>query len=105
MMRVFLHEGAIRDVREIVEWQSEDSAKAADRFFAEFHAVAGFVAAHAHAGHPCGRFRRWNFKRLPFHLLYMAFAEKDELWIMVVRHDRRHPSYGMKRRLPDFRAP
>ena len=101
MMRVFLHEGAIRDVREIVDGLSEDSAKAVERFHEEFQAAAEFVARHPEAGHPCGRFRRWNLKRFPCHLLYEPFAKSDELWIMVVRHDRRHPSYGVKRHLPD----
>ena len=99
MMRVLLHEEAIRDVREIVEQLSEDSAKAVEQFYDEFEAAAKLVSQRPGAGHPCGGFRRWNFKRFPFHLLYEAFPAKGELWIMVVRHDRRHPSYGTKRRL------
>jgi len=101
-MRVLLHEGAIQDVRDIVEQLSEDSGKAVDRFYDEFGAAAEFVARHPDAGHPCGSFRRWNFKKFPFHLLYEAVPESGELWIMVVRHDRRHPSYGVTRRLPEL---
>ena len=99
MMRVLLHEGAIRDVRGIVEQLSEDSARAVDRFYEEFEAAADFVSRHPEVGHPCGSFRRWNFKRFPYHLLYEAFPATGEIWIMVIRHDRRHPSYGMKRGL------
>jgi plasmid stabilization system protein ParE len=101
MMRVLLHEKAIRDLREIVEQLSEDSAKAVEQFYSEFDSAADFVARHPEVGHPCRRFRRWNFKRFPFHLLYEALSGRGEIWIMVVRHDRRHPSYGMKRRIPD----
>ncbi|MCW1925857.1 type II toxin-antitoxin system RelE/ParE family toxin [Luteolibacter arcticus] len=98
---MLLHEGAIRDIRDIVEQLSEDSAKAVEQFYHQLDAAAEFVVRHPEVGHPSGRFRRWNFKKFPYHLLYEVFSGSGELWIMVVRHDRRRPSYGMKRRPPD----
>ena len=99
MMRVLLHEGAIRDIRDIAAQLSEDSTKALEQFYDQLDAAAEFVVRYPDVGHPCGIFRRWNFKRLPYHLLYEAHPDRGELWIMVVHHERRHPSYGMKRRL------
>ncbi len=99
-MRISLHELAIDDLREIEAWLSEDSASAPAKFFDEFRTAAAFIATHPQAGHPCGKFRRWNLKRFPFHLLYLVPGDDDQLWIMVVRHNRRHPSHGMKRRPP-----
>ena len=40
-------------------------------------------------GHPCGKFRRY-----PVHFLYL-------MRVMVIRHDARHPSYGVRRRIPE----
>lgn len=34
-------------------------------------------------------------KRFPYHLLYEV--NDDTIFMVVFRHDRRHPSYGTKR--------
>jgi plasmid stabilization system protein ParE len=100
-MRVLLHDQALRDVRGILEWLDKDSSRASEGFLEEFTKSAGFIAAHPDAGHPSGKFRRWNSKRFPFHFLYLAPDDRDEIWIMVVRHDSRHPSYGVSCCLPE----
>ena len=47
--------------------------------------------------HPAGRgFRRANLPRFPYHVLYEIHAES--LRIMHVRHNKRHPDYGMERK-------
>ncbi len=100
-MRRFLHELAVGDVREIAGWLERESPQAARGFAAEFKAAVDFVAKHPLAGHPCGKFRRWNLRRYPVHFLYLQSDEKNEIWVMVVRHDARHPSYGLLRRPPE----
>lgn len=100
-MREFLHELAINDVREIVDWLEVESEIVSKGFVREFRTAVAFVAKHPLAGHPCGGFRRWNLHRYPFHFLYLVSEERDELWIMVVRHDARHPSHGLQRRIPE----
>lgn len=93
------HPLVAEDVSEAVKSYRNRSAKAAEAFLNEFYALCDRIEKSGGGGHPCGRFRRRNFRRFPFHLLY---AERgDEIWIMVVRHDSRHPSYGMSRRIPD----
>jgi hypothetical protein len=41
-------------------------------------------------------FRRASFLRFPRHLLYEIDGET--LRVMLVRHNKRHPDYGMDRR-------
>ncbi|MCW1886167.1 type II toxin-antitoxin system RelE/ParE family toxin [Luteolibacter flavescens] len=103
MIQVRLHEGAIRDLREILDQLSNDSERAVEQFYVELDAAAEFITRHPGAGHPCRRFRRWNFRKFPYHLIYIAPDGRGETWIMAVRHDRRHPGYGMRRRVPDPR--
>ena len=40
--------------------------------------------------------RRVNLERFPFHFLFRIVGET--VWVLVVRHHRRHPSFGMSRR-------
>jgi plasmid stabilization system protein ParE len=41
-------------------------------------------------------FRRLNLRRFPYHVLYEA---KDEtIRVMIIRHNKRHPQFGMDRR-------
>ena len=39
--------------------------------------------------------RRCNLEKFPFHFLYDVHAGSIRIW--VLRHDRRKPSYGLKR--------
>jgi len=40
--------------------------------------------------------RRVNFKRFPYHFLFRQ-VDSTTIRILVVRHDHRHPSYGLDR--------
>lgn len=42
----------------------------------------------------CG-LRRANFKRFPYHLLYDV--DDSGIYLVVLRHDRREPSFGLDR--------
>ena len=47
--------------------------------------------------HLVGReFRRINLQRFPYHVLYDA--RSDSIRVMIVRHNKRHPDYGMERK-------
>ncbi len=39
--------------------------------------------------------RRKNLKRFPFHILYEILS--DLIRVMVIRHDRRNPEFGLRR--------
>ncbi len=99
MIRIYSHPGAKRDAEEIFDYLSDVSSAAATKFTEEFESAVYKVAHHPGVGHPCGRFRRRNIRRLSYHILYLQRG--NEIWIMVVRHDARHPSYGMRRRIPE----
>ncbi|PWU20294.1 MAG: type II toxin-antitoxin system RelE/ParE family toxin [Verrucomicrobia bacterium] len=43
-----------------------------------------------------GDLRRVNLKRFPYHFLYRVVG--DCVRILVVRHHRRHPGYGLRRK-------
>jgi plasmid stabilization system protein ParE len=100
-MRLLFHSSALEDVREIVANLEEASAAAADRFLNDLRNAAALVADHPWIGHPTDRFRRWNLRNFPYHLLYLVDAENSEIWIMVVRHRARHPRHGNNRRPPN----
>lgn len=94
-----VHPLADLEIREAVEWLQERSVRAADRFLDEMATLRERIVAIPGLGHPCGRFRRVNLKRYPYHLLY-AISDSDEVWVLVMRHDSRHPDYGMDRTIP-----
>jgi toxin ParE1/3/4 len=54
--------------------------------------------AHYHPVSSKSRFRRANLKRFPYHLVYETIDSSDLIRVLVVRHDRRHPSFGLNRR-------
>lgn len=41
-------------------------------------------------------FRRANLRRFPYHILYEVHAEN--LRVMHIRHNKRHPNYGSERK-------
>lgn len=96
-MRVRLHRDVYSDVSEIMDYYERVAgASLADDFYAELRGVI------IKAANQPGRFRiyqrdlrRANLERFPYHFL---FRVKDEsLRVLVVRHNSRHPSFGMGR--------
>ncbi|MGC4015699.1 MAG: type II toxin-antitoxin system RelE/ParE family toxin [Luteolibacter sp.] len=100
-MRILFHSLALEDVREIVTPLDAESLQAADGFLSELRKAGALLASHPGMGHPAGPFRRWNLGRWPYHLLYLERPDDGEIWIMVVRHQARHPRHGLSRRLPE----
>jgi plasmid stabilization system protein ParE len=47
---------------------------------------------------PKTHLRRANLTRFPFHLVYEVNELTRVVRVQVVRHDRRHPTYGLSRR-------
>jgi hypothetical protein len=67
-------------------------------FWNELDAVIESIERNPRSHHyeSCG-LRRANMKRFPYHLLYEV--NEDTIFMVVFRHDRRHPSFGIKRRI------
>ena len=73
------------------------SEKLADDFKAELRRVITMASANPHRFHPIKPgFHRANLKRFPYHFIYREISEG--IRVTLVRHHRRHPEAGMKRR-------
>jgi plasmid stabilization system protein ParE len=102
MMEVRYLKEAVEDIREALEYLGDRSPSTADRFSHELSAVVAKIARHPDFGFPYGKhYRKSPLKSLPWALVYRADIKDCAVWIVIVRHDRRHPAFGMKRRLPD----
>lgn len=96
-MKVIYHRLAVRDVRQIVDYyESEAGPLLADRFFTDLLSTISKALADPRHFPPLGEtIRRANLADFPFHFLY-----DEKSWgirVVVVRHHRRHPRYGLRR--------
>ncbi len=100
-MKVQLNSAVYNDLREIMEHYDEvASGDIASTFYTEFRLYADRAVAMPksypiYSDSP-EKIRRVNFRRFPYHFLFRQI-DKNTIRILVVRHDHRHPSYGMDR--------
>jgi plasmid stabilization system protein ParE len=97
-MRASYHPLAVRDVRQILDhYETEAGSPLADRFFATLLAVIEKALENPRRFPPSGEIlRRANLDGFPYHVLF-----EETMWgikVLVVRHHRRHPGFGLKRR-------
>ncbi|RYD47611.1 MAG: type II toxin-antitoxin system RelE/ParE family toxin [Verrucomicrobiaceae bacterium] len=101
MMGIRYVREALGDIREALEYLSDRSPLAAERFSRELAELLEKIAQHPNFGYPFGSsYRKAAMRSLPWAVVYRT-DEEGIVWVMIVRHERRHPSYGMKRELPD----
>jgi toxin ParE1/3/4 len=97
-MRLDVHPRVYSDIDKIMErYERVATWRLADEFYAEVRRL--MVAAAKNPKRFAVRerdVRRANLKRFPFHFLFRIVGETVR--VLVVRHHRRHPSYGMTRR-------
>jgi len=97
-MRVTLHRHVGAEVDRIMDrYEAVGGPHLADEFYSELSSLI------RRASQNPGRFRiiqgdlrRANLKRFPYHFLFREIG--DSLRILVVRHHRRDPSLGLKRK-------
>jgi plasmid stabilization system protein ParE len=95
-MEVTYHPLVKRDVTQVLRYYHEISPRLADEFHAELRELIGRAAEQPLRFHLSGReFRRINLHRFPYHVLYDVKLES--MRVMVVRHNKRHPDYGLDR--------
>ena len=96
-MRLAYHPLVQRDVNLILGHYDRILPRLGDEFWTELMGLVELVSAKPQRFHTVDRgLRRANMRRFPYHLL---FREKtDGVRVIVVRHNRRHPSYGTGRR-------
>lgn len=97
-MRLRVTSKAFSDVETAMDYYSrEASDEIAGEFYDEFQRCCDILVTFARS-YPVVRraVRRINFRRFPFHILYKIVDER-EVRILVVKHDRRDPDFGLDR--------
>lgn len=97
-MKVIYHRLAVRDVRETLDHYEYEAGQAlADRFFADLLATLAKALANPNHFPPLGEtLRRANLTDFPYHFLYEV--KSWGIKVLVVRHHRRRPDYGLRRK-------
>jgi len=95
-MEIIYHPLVKRDVIEALRYYHHISPRLADEFHGELRITIARAAEQPAKFHPVGHdFRRANLQRFPYHVLYDV--RPNSIRVMVVRHNKRHPDYGMNR--------
>ena len=96
-MEVKYHPSVRTDVLEAARKYHDISPRLAEDFDQELKVTIAQAAANPLRFHLADRgFRRANLKRFPYHFLYDIQA--DAIRVMIVRHHKRHPQFGLDRR-------
>jgi len=96
-MGVHRHPAFAGDIRKAAFYYGEISQKVLDGFWAKLDRILASVIRNPRMNHfDSSGFRRANFKKYPYHLLYEV--DEDSLYFIVLRHDQRHPSFGTRRK-------
>jgi hypothetical protein len=97
-MDVSYHELIKKDLRAaLAYYDSEGGAKLGDRFFDDVEASAARVIENPRRFHFAAEgLRRAPLAIFPYHFLYEEHG--GLIYFLVLRHDRRHPSFGLRRR-------
>ncbi len=96
-MEVNYHPLVKRDIAEALRYYDGIMTRLADEFEAELKTMIQKAAGNPLRYHLAGRgFRRANLPRFPYHVLYEVHS--GSLRVMHVRHNKRHPDFGMERK-------
>ena len=95
-MEIRRHPKLAEDIRNAAMHYAEISDRVLGAFWRELDSAFLSIAKNPRLHHydSCG-LRRMNFQKFPYHLLY----DVDErfIFLVVLRHDKRHPNYGTDR--------
>jgi toxin ParE1/3/4 len=95
-MEIVFHPLVRRDIQQPIQYYKTISDQLAQEFRSELKEVLDQVTRNPLRFHITDRgFRRANFQRFPYHLLYDVTA--DHVRVMLLRHNKRNPQYGLKR--------
>lgn len=96
--RILFHRLVQRDMDGILRYyRAEASDSVADRFFSAFLETVDRALSNPQGFHFANPvYRRANIPRFPYHFLYRETS--DGIRVLVLRHDRRHPNYGLHRK-------
>ena len=96
-MKLVLHRRVCSDVDEIMDYyERAELPELAQDFYRELRIFMQDAACRPDRYHAFkAGLRRANLRRFPYHFLYRIVG--DCVRVLVVRHHRRHPDYGLER--------
>lgn len=95
-MEVTYHPLVQRDVLEILRYYHRISPRLTAEFQDELRGLIKQAAVNSLRFHLTDCNFRWiNLRRFPYHILYDA--SPNLVRVMIVRHNKRHPQFGMNR--------
>ena len=97
-MRIIRHPKLAQDIRDAAMHYEEISERVLSAFWRELDLVLASIEQNPRSNHfdSCG-LRRANLRKFPYHLLYEL--DEEAIYLVVLRHDRRHPDHGIDRRM------
>jgi len=96
-MKLTFHPAVRRDLRGILDYYDERSDSAGNRFYEAFdEARRRIKKTHTqfHLLDDCRR--RCDLAKFPYHLVFEV--RDDEVFVTVLRHNKRHPEFGLRRK-------
>ena len=99
-MTISYHEDARTELRDAIRYYHGISRRLDAQFEAEFQGIVDTIRHNPQHFHftEDKAFRRANMKKFPYRILYDVNEELQTVRIMVICHERRHPSHGLHRR-------
>ena len=95
-MNVIYHPLAVKEIDSAFEYYQEILPSLARDFLEELNTSIESIVSSPLRYHLVRRdMRKCRLKRFPYALYFVL--EEDTIRILIVRHNRRHPSYGMDR--------
>jgi len=98
-MSLRFHPAVQRDLNEVLDYYSERSLTAADRFWDALHERFAEIAENPNRFgfiHQARSLRRVRLHNFPYLIIY--YQTRDGVKITCVKHKKRHPLRGMQRR-------
>lgn len=97
-MEVIYHPLVKIDVEEALSYYQSISERLGGEFHSELQdAIARLTSSPLKSHIVDNGFRRVNLKRFPYHLVYEVLPNRDQVRVMIIRHNKRNPKFGAGR--------
>jgi hypothetical protein len=96
-MKLKIHPLIAKDIKKALEYYDARSDRAGDVFLGEAERALERIENSPLSFHPIDeRRRRCNLPGFPYHFVFEVRGK--EIGVMVLKHDRRKPSFGLARK-------
>lgn len=97
MKPIRFHPSVQKDIDELLEYYEAIANNLIDGFWLELEVALADIQQNPERHHyDVNKLRRCNLKRFPYNILYLV--KSDRIRIQVIRHNKRNPEFGTKRR-------